>query len=820
MMDLPSLLRGALPANATSSSHGANGSAHHVLRDELLDNLTPLLGFGLQFNPLMRLFMVLNHMFGSRLGIEPTYVLTVAGLLWAANKLWNQLSAALHALARRHFMVSISINEADDIYRHLMKWLAAQPQVVRSRSLVAETDSRGAWEEESDEVELRLTQIAADASNVFLNFSHQEAKKPPRFTPAAGAHSFWFRGGYFTLVREQRSMMDPNATLHGGLLIQDRQDLVISCFGRSPEPIKELLRHAKEQFYQDHQAKTIIRRPAGHNIRRYGPGRHNWHQVADRPVRPLRTVVLDDEQKIRVLTDMNEYLHPATPRWYANRGIPLRRGYLFHGPPGTGKTSLSFALAGVFGLDIYVISLLDPTLTEEDLLGLFNSLPRRCIVLLEDIDSAGLRRPDDPEPAPSDDEKEAAKDKEKQGTNHSDTTKNNKRSGRRSRSRKKSSNGGGGGGSSSGSGSSNSNNGDNSDNQGISLSGLLNAIDGVASHEGRVLIMTTNKPESLDEALIRPGRVDLQVAFTHATQQQAKELFVRMYEPEDGYHAASTKSEPSSSPPLSRVMSELSLSASSLPSPRKLVERVMARTKKKNKAEPMPAALPSPPPSPLSVASSGSSPCSSSFSSSSSATTTAVTNRERDGDLTDVSGPTEAETSDGDEPPFRGAMAAEAEPEDALRRGKRPGRRPAEREEEGEGDAAVAKPTAAAKPQRKPAPLTFPSSAAASLTSEAANACLEPRQGEEEEEDDDNGHDHGHDHDHEPPLVCPAELSQIASSFAALIPTGVFSPAELQGFLLKRKKTPRRAAREAKAWVEGMLAKKAGGSKVLGPEVQ
>jgi chaperone BCS1 len=54
-------------------------------------------------------------------------------------------------------------------------------------------------------------------------------------------------------------------------------------------------------------------------------------------------------------------------------------------------------------------------------------------------------------------------------------------------------------------------------------------LTGVASHEGRVLIMTTNHREKLDPALTRPGRIDHEVAFSNSTKSQIKELFERMY---------------------------------------------------------------------------------------------------------------------------------------------------------------------------------------------------------------------------------------------------------------------------------------------------
>ncbi len=65
------------------------------------------------------------------------------------------------------------------------------------------------------------------------------------------------------------------------------------------------------------------------------------------------------------------------------------------------------------------------------------------------------------------------------------------------------------------------------DAKGITLSGLLNALDGVASPEGTAVIMTTNHPEKLDHALIRPGRIDQVMDFGAATDDQLERLYKR-----------------------------------------------------------------------------------------------------------------------------------------------------------------------------------------------------------------------------------------------------------------------------------------------------
>lgn len=378
-------------------------------------------------------------------GFDVTILVSLGVALFVGARVFRSAWAVIYSVISNAYMAEITVSSTDEIHSHLIAFLAHQYKINSSRRLMAETPSKSAWELDSEEAEKEEPKVDADGTIKWLNFSNQEAKSQPRFTPAIGSHNFWHKGTFFQLKRREVAMFDE---LGGGAAaFKDKEVLTLSCFGRSTEPIKSLIQHAKAHFHLGHNAKTIIKRPAPKDMRRFG-GRGSWVKIAERPCRPMRTVVLDEERKVDVLSDINEYLNPATARWYANRGIPYRRGYLFYGPPGTGKTSLTFALAGVFGLDIHVVSLLEPTLTEEELGMLFTTLPARCIVLLEDIDTAGLVR------EPSDEEQMSAPAPGEPGANDWNVvnlTKALKKANQLTEEEKK---------------------------KGISLSGLLNIIDG------------------------------------------------------------------------------------------------------------------------------------------------------------------------------------------------------------------------------------------------------------------------------------------------------------------------------------------------------
>ena len=280
-----------------------------------------------------------------------------------------------------------------------------------------------------------------------------------------------------------------------------REEISISCLGRNPWALKELLLEARHEYINNDSSNTLIYRGTCKGT----SSNPMWQRCLSRASRPLNTVILSEAKRNQIVEDIADYLSPATRRWYSNRGIPYRRGYLLYGPPGTGKSSLSLALAGHFRMRIYIVSLNSICANEENLGTLFADLPRRCVVLLEDIDTAGLTNTREalvPSPKTADGEEPTASGTPKQTEESTNAVGQ------------------------------------------LSLSGLLNILDGVASQEGRLLIMTTNHLEKLDKALIRPGRVDMTVEFGRANGEVAASIFSVIYTKMEGDEVDVAFSEP------------------------------------------------------------------------------------------------------------------------------------------------------------------------------------------------------------------------------------------------------------------------------------
>lgn len=115
---------------------------------------------------------------------------------------------------------------------------------------------------------------------------------------------------------------------------------------RNNTVIKQLVLEAKKMYEKD----------AEHRIHVFIPDQWGcWRWNGSRQKRPLDSIVLEAGVKDMIVADCKDFL--CSEDWYAERGIPYRRGYLLYGVPGSGKTSLIHALAGELGLDIYALSL-------------------------------------------------------------------------------------------------------------------------------------------------------------------------------------------------------------------------------------------------------------------------------------------------------------------------------------------------------------------------------------------------------------------------------------------------------------------------------
>jgi chaperone BCS1 len=292
------------------------------------------------------------------------------------------------------------------------------------------------------------------------------------YGPGVGEFKFFYRNNLISANVRQEAAQQGSGTWHGHRS-QTREFLTISylSFTRS--------RTLLEQVIVDAVTAARAIKEKGVAVYAYNGG---WDEVARVKKTKHPTVILAAGQLEALEHDVKTFTERE--EWYDVRGVPYRRGYLLTGPPGTGKTSVVKYLAQKFGMPIYVC---DGTMSS------IKSVPANGIMLLEDVDSIAtmnrnakqMRRDDD-----DDDSPRAVKSASSEPTTLSSLYAPN-------------------------------------------LSELLNALDGVTSVEGVLVFMTTNHPEKLDHALIRPGRVDFRTELSYCTAEQAARLFRKFFQAND-----------------------------------------------------------------------------------------------------------------------------------------------------------------------------------------------------------------------------------------------------------------------------------------------
>ena len=70
----------------------------------------------------------------------------------------------------------------------------------------------------------------------------------------------------------------------------------------------------------------------------------------------------------------------------------------------------------------------------------------------------------------------------------------------------------------------------------ITLSSVLNIMDGINNQPGRIIIFTTNHPETLDEAFLRPGRIDLRIKFGRPSRKVMYQIIRNWYKAHDEFY--------------------------------------------------------------------------------------------------------------------------------------------------------------------------------------------------------------------------------------------------------------------------------------------
>lgn len=198
----------------------------------------------------------------------------------------------------------------------------------------------------------------------------------------------------------------------------------------------------------------------------YGEKNH----IVDQPKRTIDNVILEPELSDNIKSTIDSFV--SKEEWYTDNMIPYQLGMLLYGPPGTGKTTLVRAIAGYMNKDVVLVK-------DAETLASAAQNCNDAIIVVDEVDTFGT----------------AKRDRDEVGhiggkdtfTKIMDSVSSSK------------------------------------------LASVLTALDGVISNHGRIVIMCTNHHETLDSAMIRPGRIDVKLEIGHLSENTFNQMLDKFF---------------------------------------------------------------------------------------------------------------------------------------------------------------------------------------------------------------------------------------------------------------------------------------------------
>lgn len=353
----------------------------------------------------------------------------------------RQVPLTVWSQFKRVAFIEYEIQDLDRVYSWVSRWLAEQGIADRARR----TTVISRWVGKKGPSQIASTHTGQGG---------RSTRPTLHWIPGTGLHLFRFKGHWLLInrSRDDNGGGAKDSKMDSLMMKKAYETFYIYGLKRSRSVIREMVTEARDFAVPDNDGEQV-------NIYygNYGHWTHGKAMVG----RSLDSVVLHARSGLDLMDHLAWFR--SNREWFASRGVPWQLGFLLYGEPGNGKTSLIKAVATEQRMNIGIISLSDPDLSDSNLQELLGHASSDMIVVLEDIDCIFQERQK----------------------------------------------------------------GDDAQGNKLTFSGLLNSLDGIMSGDGRVVIMTTNHLDKLDPALIRPGRVDMQVQLKNPNASMAAMLYDR-----------------------------------------------------------------------------------------------------------------------------------------------------------------------------------------------------------------------------------------------------------------------------------------------------